>query len=97
MNLRKLVGKKVVRSKPVICNNVEDYSYTDINYYNITVVDIVNNIPIIRLEDNTLGLEVRGISAIYDDDNWIDVTEAHDFINKANNILKKENKDGKRE
>lgn len=99
MNLRELVGKKVVRTKPVLLNSVGfgmfgvgasspsyDYSFCDLKDC-VTVVNVVNDVPMIE-KDNIIddGKTITGIPLKYDDDNWKDVTEAYEYMQNANKI-----------
>lgn len=91
MNLRELVGKQVMRTKPVLLNNgYKDYSFTDLDN-RITVLSVVNDVPIIEIKwrspiDKTT---VESIGLRLDDDNWKDVSDAHEYVQKANEAIEK--------
>lgn len=91
MNLRELVGKQVVRTKPVILNNgCKDYSFTDLDS-RVTVLNVVNDVPIIEIKWGSLidKTTVESISLRLDDDNWKDVSDAHEYVQKANEAIEK--------
>lgn len=98
MNLRELVGKQVMRTKPVILNNgYKDYSFTDLSS-RITVLNVVNDVPIIEIEwESPINkTSVESISLRLDDDNWKDVSDAYEYVQKANEAIEKINKRKKR-
>ena len=62
---------------------------------NITVVEVIDNVPIIKETVEKYDKEkgfvkheiINGISAEFDDDNWKSVDAALEYVEKANNIL----------
>lgn len=97
MNLRKLVGKKVIRTKPfmdkrIIVNNfhsfakekvveIPDYKFCDCDDVIIEVVEVVQDTPIIEVFKDGRSY-FKSISGKYDDDNWKDVTEVYKRIDE---------------
>lgn len=89
MKLKELVGKKVIRTAPYeLGNGMVDRSFMSMKDSVIECLDVVNNIPIVKI---TYGKwldykeDVRGLNE-YDDDNWIDATEAWVRINELSRI-----------
>lgn len=97
MNLRKLVGKKVIRTKPfmdkrIIINNshsfakeevveIPDYKFCDCDDGIIEVVEVVQDTIIAKVSKDGCSY-FYFISGKYDDDNWKDVTEVYKRIDE---------------
>lgn len=112
MNLRQLVGKKVIRTKPVVDKEVvteggllmpsvdkvveiPDFSFCDCHDTMIEVLDIIQDTPIVKVRVRKGGAAqefstgyVRAITGQFDDNNWKDVTEVIDFVDKQNTAIK---------
>ena len=107
MNLRSLVGKKVIRMKPVVDKDVvtekgilttqdkvveiPDYTFCDCHTTLIEVLDVIQDTPIVKVRVRKGGAGqpftdgyVRAITGQYDDNNWKDVSEVVDFVDKQN-------------
>lgn len=107
MYLKNLVGKKVIRMKPVVDKDVvtekgilttqdkvveiPDYTFCDCHTTLIEVLDVIQDIPIVKVRVRKGGAGqpftdgyVRAITGQYDDNNWKDVSEVVDFVDKQN-------------
>lgn len=97
MNLRELVGKNVIRTRPFIDKNLVininksnevienfDYSFCDCYDVKIKVIDVVQDTPIVKITSRGNLSYIRPISGKYDDCNWKDVTEVYKRIDEIN-------------
>ena len=92
MNLRELVGHKVIRTQPVVSGDVgyspflgirsnerKDYDFCNLSDC-IKVVGIVNDVVMIESVFNLGNPKVRGLDCRFDDDNWKAVDEAWEYV-----------------
>lgn len=92
MNLRELVGHKVIRTQPVVSGDVgyspflgirsnerKDYDFCNLSDC-IKVVGIVNDVVMIESVFNLGNSKVRGLDCRFDDDNWKAVDEAWEYV-----------------
>lgn len=106
-NLRELVGKRVIRTKPTYYKQVirggfsfserveemPDHSYCKLESY-VTVLAVENDVVIIESRDYITGKPViESMDIRYDDNYWKSVDEALDLIEK----LKKEKEEKEKE
>lgn len=78
MELKNLVGKKVLRRKPTVSGN---RSYMCSDSFIVTVVDCINEIPIVEIFDvGDKKTEVKMITGYLNDDNWFDATDVYNRI-----------------
>lgn len=108
MYLKNLIGKKVIRTKPFMDKNIindnftfssaervveiPDYSFCECNDVMIEVIEVVQDVPIVRIKTDKKEY-VRAISGEYNDANWQDVTEVYkrlDEIKKEDERIKTE-------
>lgn len=92
MNLRKLVGHKVIRTQPVVSGDVgyspflgirsnerKDYDFCNLSDC-VEVVGIVDDVVMIESVFNLGSPKVRGLDCRFDDDNWKAVDEAWEYV-----------------
>ena len=92
MNLRKLVGHKVIRTQPVVSGGVgyspflgirsserKDYDFCNLSDC-IKVVGVVDDVVMIESVFNLGNPKVRGLDCRFDDDNWKAVDEAWEYV-----------------
>lgn len=96
MNLRSLIGKKVIRTKPIeekkVIKNyaalsdevvkIPNYNFCDMDETTIEVIEVVQDVPILKITSKSGGVYFKSITGRYDDDNWKDVTEVYKRINE---------------
>ena len=94
MNLRELIGHKVIRTQPVASVDVgyspflwigsserKDYDFCNLSDC-VKVLGIVNDVVMIESVFNLENPKVRGLDCRFDDDNWKAVDEAWDYVYK---------------
>lgn len=103
MNLRELVGHKVIRTQPVVSGDVgyspflgirsserKDYDFCNLSDC-IKVVGVVDDVVMVESVFNLGSPKVRGLDCRFDDDNWKAVDEAWNYVygNKKKEEAKK--------